>query len=63
MNIFVTSSCKSVLLDLNKGVSTRGERACNSHRTCTEGEMLAVTKNRTKCVGGSPVAKAAASLH
>ena len=24
-----------------------GERACNSHRACTEGEMLAVTKNRT----------------
>ena len=29
-----------------------GERACNSHRACTEGEMLAVTKNRTKRVGG-----------
>ena len=24
-----------------------GERACNSHTACTEGEMLAVTKNRS----------------
>ena len=29
-----------------------GEKACNSHRAYTEGEMLAVTKNRTKRVCG-----------
>ena len=29
-----------------------GERACNSAYACTVGEMLAVTKNRTKCVDG-----------
>ena len=28
-----------------------GERACNSAYACTEGEMLAVTINRTKRVG------------
>ena len=38
------------MLCFAKGILTRfgGERACNSHR----GEMLVVTKNRTKCVGG-----------
>ena len=29
-----------------------GERACNFRRVFTEGEMLAVTKNSIKCVGG-----------